>query len=106
MKIKRLIVKTNQEKYPIFIGSGLITNLEKIIKNEKINFIKCLLVFDKNVPKKKINIITKNLKSKKIFIHHINANEKNKNQKTTNEIFEVHLLYQMLNFTYQAWFSP
>ena len=91
MKIKRLIVKTNQEKYPIFIGSGLITNLEKIIKNEKINFIKCLIVIDKNVPKKKISIIRKNLKSKKIFMHHINANEKNKNQKTTNEILEIML---------------
>ena len=91
MKTKRLIVKTNQEKYPIFIGSGLITNLKKIIKSEKINFLKCLIVFDKNVPKKKINIIRKNLKNKKIFIHHINANEKNKNQKTTNEILEVML---------------
>ena len=67
MKTKRLIVKTNQEKYPIFIGSGLITNLKKIIKHEKINFIKCLIVFDKNVPKKKIDVIRKNLKSKKIF---------------------------------------
>ena len=54
MKTKRLIVKTNQEKYPIFIGSGLITNLKKIIKSEKINFLKCLIVFDKNVPKKKL----------------------------------------------------
>ena len=53
MKTKRLIVKANKEKYPIFIGSGLISNLKKIIRNEKINFIKCLLVFDKNIPKKK-----------------------------------------------------
>ena len=91
MKTKRLIVKTNQEKYPILIGSGLITNLKKIIKKEKINFIKCLIVFDKNVPKKGINIIRKNFMSKKIFMHHINANEKNKNQKTTNEILEIML---------------
>ena len=91
MKTKRLIVKTNQEKYPIFIGSGLITILKKIINHEKINFIKCLIVFDKNVPKKKIDVIRKNLKSKKIFLHHINANEKNKNQKTTNKILEIML---------------
>ena len=91
MKTKRLIVKTNQEKYPIFIGSGLITILKKIINHEKINFIKCLIVFDKNVPKKKIDVIKKNLKSKKIFLHHINANEKNKNQKTTNKILEIML---------------
>ena len=91
MKTKKLIVKTNQEKYPIFIGSGLIKNLMKIIKNEKIDFIKCLVVFDKNVPKEKTDIIRKNLKSKKIFVHHINANEKNKNQRTTNEILEIML---------------
>ena len=89
MKMKRLIVKANQEKYPIFIGTGLISNLKKIIKSEKINFIKCLLVLDKNVPKKKIDIIRKKLKGKKLFIIHINANEKNKNQKTTNEILEI-----------------
>ena len=91
MKTKKLIVKTNQEKYPIFIGSGLIKNMMKIIKNEKIDFIKCLVVFDKNVPKEKTDIIRKNLKGKKIFVHHINANEKNKNQRTTNEILEIML---------------
>ena len=89
MKTKRLIVRTNQEKYPIFIGSGLISNFKKIIRNEKINFIKCLLVFDKNVPKKKANIVRKKLEGKKVFILHINANEKNKNQKTTNKILEI-----------------
>ena len=89
MKIKKLIVKTTQEKYPIFIGAGLISNLKKIIKNEKINFIKCLLILDKNVPKKKIDIVRKKLKGKKVFILYINANEKNKNQRTTNKILEV-----------------
>ena len=89
MKTKRLIVRANQEKYPIFIGSGLISNLKKIIRNEKINFIKCLLVLDKNVPKKKTRIVRKKLKGKKVFILHINANEKNKNQKTTNKILEI-----------------
>ena len=89
MKTKKLIVRTNQEKYPVFIGAGLISNLKKIIKNEKINFIKCLLILDKNVPKKKIDIIKKKLKGKKIFILYINANEKNKNQRTTNKILEI-----------------
>ena len=89
MKIKKLIVKTTQEKYPIFIGAGLISNLKKIIKNEKINFTKCLLILDKNVPKKKIDIVRKKLKGKKVFILYINANEKNKNQRTTNKILEV-----------------
>ncbi len=89
MKAKKLVVRVNQEKYPIFIGAGLISNLKKIIKNEKINFIKCLLVLDRNVPKKKIDIIKKKLKGKKVFIFYINASEKNKNQRTTNKILEI-----------------
>ena len=89
MKIKNLIVNTNHEKYPIFIGSGLISNLKNIIKNQSINFIKCLIVVDENVPKKKINIIKKKLINKKVYIHYIKANEKNKNQKTTNKILNI-----------------
>ena len=89
MKIKRLLVSTNQERYPILIGSKLILNLKKIIANESINFMKCLIIVDKNVPKKKINIIKKRLDGKKIYLHYIKANEKNKNQKTTDKILEV-----------------
>ena len=89
MKIKRLLVSTNQEKYPIFIGPGLISNLKNIIKNQSIDFIKCLIVIDRNVPKKKINIIRKKLSNKKVYIYYIEANEKNKNQKTVNEILNI-----------------
>ncbi len=89
MKTKKLIVRANQEKYPIFIGTGLVSNLKKIIKNEKIKFKKCLLVLDKNVPKKRVHIIRKKLKGKRVFILHLNANERNKNQKTTNKILEI-----------------
>ena len=53
MKTKRLLVNTGQDKYSIFIGSKLISNLRKIIKGESINFMKCLIIVDKNVPKKK-----------------------------------------------------
>ena len=64
MKIKRLLVSTNREKYTILIGSKLILNLKKIIANESINFMKCLIIVDKNVPRKKINIIKKKLNKK------------------------------------------
>ena len=89
MKIKRLLVSTNQEKYPIFIGPGLISNLKNIIKNQSIDFIKCLIVIDRNVPKKKKNIIRKKLSNKKVYIYYIEANEKNKNQKTVNKILDI-----------------
>ena len=89
MKTKKLLVNTNQQNYPIFIGSGLISNLKKIIKKESINYMKCLIVVDKNISKKKINIIKKELNNKKVYTHFIKASEKNKNQKTTNEILEI-----------------
>tara|TARA_B100000963_G_scaffold360110_1_gene389775 strand:- start:613 stop:1719 length:1107 start_codon:yes stop_codon:yes gene_type:complete len=89
MKIRRLLVSTNQEKYSIFIGSGLISSLKSIMKKQSINFVKCLIVVDRNVPKKKINIIRKKLNNKKVYIHYVKANEKNKNQKTTNKILDT-----------------
>ena len=89
MKTKRLLIRTNHEKYPIFIGSGLIFNLKKIIKDLSINYIKCLIVIDKNVPSKKVNLIKKKLNSKELYIYHFEANEKNKNQKTINQILEI-----------------
>ena len=89
MKIKRLLVNTGNEKYPIFIGFGLISNLKNILKKRSINFFKCLIVVDRNVPKKKINIIKKKLSDKKVYIHFIKASEKNKNQRTTNEILDI-----------------
>ena len=87
--MKRLLVSVNRDKYPIFIGAGLISNLKSIIKKQSINFVKCLIVVDRNVPNKKINIIRKKLYNKKIYFYFIKANEKNKNQKTTNKILEI-----------------
>ena len=82
MKEIKLIIKTNTEKYPVIIGSNLIQNLSKIIKKNSIRFNKCLVVFDKNVPKEKINIVDKSLKNKKVYFHPFYANEINKNQKS------------------------
>ena len=89
MKISKLIIKSSSGKYPIFIGSNIISNISKLIFNNSINFEKCLLVVDKNVPKKFISEIKKSLKNKKLFIFLITANEKNKNQKTTNLILQI-----------------
>ena len=50
MRPIKLIVKTNSEKYPIIIGRNLISNLSPILKKNSINFKKCLLVLDKNIP--------------------------------------------------------
>ena len=53
MKKLKLIVNTKTEKYPILIGSNLLTNLSKILSEHFINFQKCLIIIDKNIPKKK-----------------------------------------------------
>ena len=89
MKIRKLIINTKSEKYPIIIGSNLIFNLSKILSKNSIKFKKCLIVIDKNVPKKHISIIKKNLETKKIFFHFIKATETNKNQIETNKILEI-----------------
>ena len=87
--MKKITINTNSQKYPIIIGSKLISNLQRIIKNNSINFLKCLLVVDNNVPKEKIDVIKNSLKKKEIYIHYINATEVNKNQKNANKILEI-----------------
>ena len=60
MKTTKLLIRTNHSKYSIFIGSKLISNLSKIIEKQSIKFKKCLLVIDKNAPKKKFTKLKRN----------------------------------------------
>ena len=64
MKQTRLNIVTKTEKYPIIIGSNLTLSVSKIFKLNSIDFDKCLIVVDKNVPKKFISNIKKSLKIK------------------------------------------
>ena len=86
MKKIRLLVKTKSKKYPIIIGSNIINQINYLLKSNNIRFQKSLIVYDKKVPEKKLNIIKQKLKSKKNIIHIFNAREKNKNLKNTNII--------------------
>ena len=52
MKQTRLNIVTKTEKYPIIIGSNLTSSVSKIFKSNSSDFDKCLIVVDKNVPKK------------------------------------------------------
>ena len=92
MKQFKLIVNTNAEKYPILIGENLISNLSKILINNSIKFKQCLLIVDKNVPKKNVVRLKQSLKNKKIYVHFILANEKNKNQKNIDKILNLLLI--------------
>tara|TARA_B110001452_G_scaffold265526_1_gene270343 strand:+ start:1304 stop:2410 length:1107 start_codon:yes stop_codon:yes gene_type:complete len=89
MKKTKLLVNTTIRKYPIIIGSNLIINLSKILKENQIEFDKCLLIIDKKIPKFLIRKTIESLKNKKILIYYFNANELNKNQKNINKILNI-----------------
>jgi 3-dehydroquinate synthase len=89
MKPIKLKINTKTQKYPIIIGSNIIFNISKIIKDNSINFKKCLVIIDKNIPKKIISQIKKSLNRKKIYIHFFKANEINKNTSNVNKILDI-----------------
>ena len=89
MRPIKLIVRTNSEKYPIIIGRNLISNLSRILKKNSIDFKKCLLVLDKNIPKRYVKQISGSLKRYEVWKFIYNANEKNKNQKNVNKILDL-----------------
>ena len=68
MKQTRLNIITKTEKYPIIIGSNLTSSISKIFKSNSIDFDRCLIVVDKNVPKKFVSNIKRSFKNKSIFV--------------------------------------
>jgi 3-dehydroquinate synthase/shikimate kinase/3-dehydroquinate synthase len=88
MKKNKILINTNNGSYSILIGTGLINNLKKILTSYSIKSSKYLIVFDKNIPKKYIRTIKKNIKKKTIFLK-FSSNEKNKNQKSVNSILNI-----------------
>ena len=86
MKQTKLSISTGTEKYPIIIGSNLTSKVSKIFKLNSINFEKCFIVIDKNIPKKFISNIKKSLENKEIYVLFFNATEKNKNLTNVNKI--------------------
>ena len=49
--MKVLKINTKSKNYNIYVGHNIISKLNLIIKKEKINFKKTLIVVDKNIPK-------------------------------------------------------
>ena len=89
MSLIKLHVKTGNRKYPIYIGNNILKKLNKILKENLINFNQCLIVADKNVPKKLINKALNSLSKKKIHLHYFNSSEINKNQKSVDNILSI-----------------
>ena len=89
MKPIKLKINTKTQNYSIIIGSNLGTNISKIIKENSIDFKKCLLIVDKNISKQFISKIKKSLNRKKLYFHLFKASEINKNFNSVNKILNI-----------------
>ena len=85
----KLNILTKTQKYPIFIGKELCTKISQFTTSNSINFNRCLLVIDSNIPKKIVSSIKKSLKKKISYIYFFKANELNKNMNSINKILEI-----------------
>ena len=85
----KLSLNTNTHKYPIIIGSNLIKRITKISENNSLQFKRCMLIVDSNVPKKNISEIKKSLGKKDFYIYFFKANEVNKNMNYINKILDI-----------------
>ena len=89
MKPIKLKINTKTQKYPIIIGSNLVSNIANIAKNNSVNFKKTLLIIDKNISRKIIYKIKKSLSKKKLYVYFFKASEKNKNQNNVDKILDI-----------------
>ena len=89
MSLIKLYIKTENQKYPIFIGNNILNKLKNILKENSINFNQCLIIADKNVPKKLIDKVLNSLPKRKISLHYFSSTEKNKNQKSIDNILSI-----------------
>ena len=89
MNLIKLHVNTGNQKYPIFIGNNVLNKLKTILKKNSINFNQCLVIVDKNVPKILVDKVLKSLPKKKTLLHYFNSSEKNKDQKSINNILSI-----------------
>ena len=89
MSLIRLKVSTSSQKYLIIIGNNILNKINKFLKESSISFNRCLLVVDKNVPKNLVKDTLKSLSKEITTIYYFNASEKNKNQRSVNEITSI-----------------
>lgn len=89
MNSVKLQVKTNSKNYPIIIGKNIIGKLPKFLSENNLNFFKCLIIVDNNIPKKLVKNLSSSLLNKKITIHYFKANEKSKSQKSVDKILSI-----------------
>jgi len=89
MNCTKIVIGTKTQKYPIFIGKSLIPKMRFLLNKNLKNFEKCLVIVDKNVPKKILKKIIKILNKKQLSIFQLKANELNKSQKSLESIIKI-----------------
>ena len=89
MKAIKLVVKTKTQSYPIIIGLNLISKISNLLKQNTLEFKKCLIVIDDKLSKKFVNKIKKSLSKKNTHILYFKASEVNKNIKSVNKILNI-----------------
>ena len=89
MNFVKLKFKKNYKNYPIIIGKNIIGKLPKFLSENNLNFFKCLIIVDSNIPKKLVKNLSSSLLNKRITIHYFKANEKNKSQKSVDKILSI-----------------
>jgi len=89
MNLIKIQIKTNNQKYQIVIGNNILNKVPKLLKENSINFNQCLVIIDKNVPKKLIKKVLNALQKKQVSVYYLKANEKNKNQKSVDKILSI-----------------
>ena len=88
MKNRKIIINTNEGRYPILIGKNISFSLGSILNQNSILPSKILFVIDAKVPKKIVAKILKSIK-KKYQIFYFNSSEKNKSQKSIYKIIDI-----------------
>ena len=94
MKSYKLEINTKSKKYKVVVGSNLLKNVSRILKEENIHVDKCLILLDKNIPIKFKSLLTKNLNVKNKLVYNFSISEKIKNYKSINKIHEILFKYK------------
>ena len=82
----KLIIRTNNQSYPIIIGENILIKTNNYIKSQIPNCKKIALIIDSKVPKKIVTQVKYALKDFDNFLIKISVSEKIKNISTVNKL--------------------
>ena len=88
MKVSKINIKNKNTNYSIFIGNGVLSLLNKKMKELCPKTSKVALILDKNIPKNYKNKIKKQLKNYKVFSYEFLPNESLKSFSKANYLIE------------------